>query len=691
MCRLAVVRAKEDSFAKMMYDERVSAVKERARMEKEQEEARREAEERWNQARDEEEKERSEILRDAELKHRQALEDQVHQQEELNRQADERLREESRRLQEVMAELATQREASSNAHKQSEIDRLMLAQAQASQQRSVQQQIDLGASVAHLRAKREAADNAINAQLHAELERSRVGPLRSDLRHSGVVFAPDGNAGVFPPELPKKEGALENSQIRAAEAGAEEEDSNRLLSFSSVALKSVAFAAASWSSQAWTLVEKLAKPLFSSSSSRLMRLGRAVKPRSPTSAHWYMDFALLTKPPEQYRVRKSIPLPRYISLSQQPTHKISREELNRNAQYFYCFREALIVSQINHPNILSHYAPLITSNESIVLEAPFIPLNASFFAAEMMVRGEEEEAMEAIRAIISHLLLATQYLHSLAIYHLNIKPSSVLIHISPSNLEKEGRVKKEKKNEGKEEEVSDFDALHHNNHNNHHHNNHHHNHHHHPAIPIASHQSPKSSQLRAYLTGFSKARARGSYNAFVSTLDLSDYAYSIPYLSPEFAIVAEQEMRKETPIEIKWEKCDLWAIGCVLMSLLSRGCDLFEGVKNASQLNERARAIDARYLREFVARSMRRRPRSSLPDLSLSPLFDHAILLATGLLQFNPNQRCSIDEALSSSFISLLLDFVRPSVLASFDDAALPTFALQHHGVPNRSFLVEED
>lgn len=447
------------------------------------------------------------------------------------------------------------------------------------------------------------------------------------------------------------------------EEGAENvENSNapekaNLLAFSTVALSSVAFAAASWSSQAWNLVEKITKPLFSSSTSRLMRLGRANKPMGPASAQLYIDFALLSKPPEQFRVRKSIALPRYKSLSQQPTVKISPEELTSNALYFYCFREAMMLSLLNHPNILSYYSPLISADDSIVLEAPFVPLNVSLFGAEMLT-GSADDALDNIRVVIRQLLLATHYLHTLSVYHLNIKPSSVLVYVVPQSQQAPIGLSQ--------------------------------------AVPSRS-QAPNrgangsTEPIRALLTAFSKARARGSHNAFVATLDLVDYAYGLPYMSPEFAHIAEATMAGRPTERIEWDKVDTFAIGCILMSLLARGCDLFAGVKNAAQLEERARSLTVAELKNFVTRSIRRRCRPSMPDLAQSPAFNDAIRLAADLLRIDPEQRANTDSALHSHFINLQEDVYPPTVTESFDDSALPLFALRHKGVPNRSQLIEDD
>lgn len=461
----------------------------------------------------------------------------------------------------------------------------------------------------------------------------------------------NGNGRASPAGYPALQEENENGDENSKDL-IDPEKSN-LLAFSSVAIRSVAFAAATWPSQAWNLVEKIAKPLFSSSASRLMRLGRANKPMGPTSAQLYIDFALLSKPPEQFRVRKAISLPRYKSLSQQPTPKISPEELSANALYFYCFREAMMLSLLNHPNILSYYAPLITADESIVLEAPFVPLNTSLFASEMLT-GSADDALDNIRVLIRQLLLATHYLHTLSVYHLNIKPSSVLVYVAPHNQQAQMGVSQ--------------------------------------AVSSRS-QAPQriNEPIRALLTAFSKARARGSHNAFVATLDLADYAYSLPYMSPEFAHIVEETRAGRATDRIDWDKVDTFAIGCILMSLLARGCDIFGGVKSASQLQERARQLNVAELKSFVTRSMRRRRRPSLPDLATSPAFDDAIRLAADLLRLDPDQRANTESALHSHFINLQEDVYPPTVTESFDDSALPIFALRHKGVPNRSQIVEED
>ena len=316
-----------------------------------------------------------------------------------------------------------------------------------------------------------------------------------------------------------------------------------------------------------------------------------------------------------------------------------------------------MLSLLNHPNILSYYAPLITADESIILEAPFVPLNVSLYAAEMLT-GSADEALENIRIVTRHLLLATHYLHTLSVYHLNIKPSSVLVYLAPQNQNYQLAASQ--------------------------------------AAPSRSQAAQRGGNanvepIRALLTAFSKARARGSHNAFVATLDVSDYAYALPYMSPEFARIVEETMAGRATERIEWDKVDTFAIGCVLMSLLARGCDLFAGVKNATQLEERTKLLNVAELKSFVTRSMRRRRRPSLPDLAQSPAFDDAIRLAADLLRLDPEQRANTESALQSHFINLQENIYPPTVTESFDDSALPLFALRHKGVPNRNQLIEED
>lgn len=181
-----MVRVLLDPFAESMYKERVQYEDERRALQRRAADLERVAQERSDALA----VERDELLRDAELKHRQALEDQHHQQEEMSRQIEARHREETQSLNEKLAALQVEKDHASNQQQQAELDRRMKAEADAVQRRYEQDQVDLSASVAHFRARREAADNAIRGQLQEELGRSRAGKVREDhshLKYSGAL------------------------------------------------------------------------------------------------------------------------------------------------------------------------------------------------------------------------------------------------------------------------------------------------------------------------------------------------------------------------------------------------------------------------------------------------------------------------------------------------------------------------
>lgn len=176
VCSRPVARVLLDPFAESLYKERVKYVDEKLEMERRTAARESEAKERLDA-------ERAELLRDAELKHRQALEDQFHQQEELTRQIEARHREETQSLNEKLAELQLAKDRATNAQQQADLEKRMKAEADAVQRRYNQDQVDLGASLAHFRARREAADNAIRGQLQEELGRSLAGKVREDHNH----------------------------------------------------------------------------------------------------------------------------------------------------------------------------------------------------------------------------------------------------------------------------------------------------------------------------------------------------------------------------------------------------------------------------------------------------------------------------------------------------------------------------
>jgi serine/threonine protein kinase len=362
--------------------------------------------------------------------------------------------------------------------------------------------------------------------------------------------------------------------------------------------------------------------LFSPSLDQKIRLGRNKK--SSVCGSSFVDVSAPNT------VRRTTLLPRYHPIGQNTT-KITPDELNLNAEYFFRFREAMILSLVNHPNILRFHSPLITADHSITLEAPLLQHDVEFLASEML-DGSPSEVMETIRSIMTQLLLAVHYLHSLSVLHLNIKPSSLLIHRN------------------------------------------------HPTDPA-----------QAYLTAFSKARAKGSHDSFVATLDLSDYPYSLAYMSPQFAEVAEAARSGRPSPKIDFNAVDMWSVGCVLACLLGRGCDLFRGATNAHSLDELARQVNVDFINRFVTNSMRRRRRRGLPDLAQAPQYKAAVKLTAELLQYNPANRPSALQALQSQFINLNQDIVPPTVQEPFDDEALPRFALLHRGVPNRFEIVHPD
>jgi CTD kinase subunit alpha len=581
---------------------------------------------------------------DAEMKHRVALEQQYHEQEELSKALAAKQLEENRQLNEALQALELAKAQAKAAAEQHALDRRMHDEHERLARKQAQDRADLSKSVLDIRQRRSVQDEAIAGQLEAQLERSRHGLHRSNLLLPSPSLLPHEVAGqpgrASPqvhhpqPELPKKsDPAAPHAAPSAgdgeveANAQAEERDEGAkspLLLYSTAALRSISNAATSWSSHAWGLFGKLTSPLFASSLNTRVHLGRVRKP-SLTSGCSFVEFSA------PKIVKKVIPLPKYRHLIQN-TQRITPEERNINAEYFYRFREPMILSLINHPNILHFYSPLVTADQSIVLESPMVQYDLSFYAAEMLV-GPAEEVLDKIRVIITQLLLAVQYLHTLSVYHLNIKPTSILIH-QPT-----------------------------------------------PQDPIV-----------ALLTSFSKARARGSHDSFVATLDLADMPHGLSYMSPQFAEVADAALAGLPSSRIEFAATDVWSVGCVLVSLLARGCDLFGGpIKRPVDLIAKARLLNADMLHKFVADSMRRRRRSDLPDLANAPQFASAIRLATQLLAFDPSQRLSALDALHSPFISLNQDIVPPRVLESFDDEALPMFALIHRGVSNRNEIIQPD
>jgi len=668
-CAASVVKTIPDTFAVSILEERVRLVEEKKKemaqhdafvakareLAKNQSEAAQRA------------REEVELRLEAEQKHREALEEQWREQEEMARSLAERQAEENRQLVEQLRALEEERKhfeamqwQPRQEHKreqESEARRLREEQDRIARKHA-QEHIDLSQSIAELRKRREAQDGAIDGQLEMDLQRSRAGDVRLH-----PVYAPVQNHNL---DVPALGGQIQDGEEALAKEVPRDENASPLLAYSTAALRSISTAATSWSQHAWGFVGKLAQPLFSSPMSTHIRLGRLWRssrplamrstsgPSSHTASHGPSTTFILDGSPyvdiaTPQKVRKVIPLPKYLPLtssslgvsatqnSSNPHHaqRITPEERNRNAEYFYCFREAMILSLVNHPHILRFQSPLVTADRSIVLECPLLQYDAGFYAAEMLV-GNAEEVLERIRTIITHVLLAVHYLHSLSVYHLNIKPSAILIH-----------------------------------------------------------QPTQYDPIVAQLSSFSKARARGSHDSFVSTLDLSDISYYLPYMSPQFATVAEAaRLRAGGTPRIEWSSVDIWAVGCTLIALLARGCDLFAGVNNATQLGERANtAVSEDALRSFVATSMRRRRRPTLSDLAKGApqQFNAAIRLASQMLATDPNRRLSALDALRSPFIALNQDIIAPTVRESFDDEALPTFALLHKGVPNRTEILQPE
>lgn len=613
---------REDDFARNMYDERKKSVTQKKEAALEYQKRKDEMDKLAKD--DAAERETLALRLDAEMKHRMALEQQYREQEEMSRDLAEKQGEEKRQLLQRLAELENAVSAAAKQNNRQEAQRLeqeQRKQADELDRKQAKEQADLSRSVMELRQRRVAQDGAIDSQLEMQLARSRVGQLRGSNPHIPlpIAYAPDSpepsNQYLAPPGGPPAgapQAAPRSSPDPLDKSSADLSSSTALLSsYSTAAFKSLS----SWYSQAQGLVGKL---VWSTSADAQLKLGR---PKCNLISASYVDISAPTT------VRKVIPLPKYQHLTQGTT-KITPEELNKNAEYFYRFREPMVVSQINHPHILRFSAPLVTPDQSILLESPMLKYDLAFFSAEMLT-GDADSVLETIRTITAHVLLAIHYLHSLSLYHLNLKPTSVLIHQS------------------------------------------------HPAEPVI-----------ALLTSFAKARARGSHDSFVATLDLSDLPYSLPYMSPQFAEVAESVISGTPSPRIDWIAVDNWSVGCLLASMLARGCDLFSGVRSARELRERAMSLNRDALHRFIATSMRRRKRAGLPDLATAKQFESAVRLAAQLLQYDPTQRIGTLEALNSPFISLQEDIVSPRVQEPFDDEALPLFALRHRGVPQRSEII---
>lgn len=623
-CRQPVSRSREDAFAANMYSERKKYEEQRTTYEKTRRDLEKQAEDGNG------EREELSLRLDAEMKRRVALEQQYREQEELTRALAAKQAEEDQHLLEVLKNLEEEKAKAKEAEAQMQIAQRIRDEHERLAKKQERDRADLSQSVLDIQKRRNLQNEDIDGQLHAGLERSRHGlhrsnhftPPKPSLLADPNPVGPKSSIAPIAPVPGVAYPALGPDASHAANGSEKDErdTTSPLLLYSTAAFRSISVAAASWSSQAWGLFGKL---LFSSSLNTSVKLGRLRKTGVRGSS--FVEFSA------PKTVKRVIPLPKYQPLAQN-TQRITPDERNRNAEYFYRFREAMILSHINHRYILRFYSPLVTADQSIVLESPMVEYDASFYAAEMLV-GSPDEVLEHIRAIITHLLLAVQYLHTLSVYHLNIKPSSVLIH-QPT-----------------------------------------------PQDPIL-----------ALLTGFSKARARGSHDSFVATLDLSDIRYGLSYMSPQFAEVAEAALAGVPSHRIDWAAVDIWSVGCVLISLLARGCDLFgANIRNAAELAQKAKATNANTLRQFVAESMRRRRRRGLPDLHQAAKFDAAIRLAAQLLTYDPTQRITALNALQSPFVSLEEDIVAPLVQPSLDDEALPGFALIHRGVPNRTEIIQPD
>eukprot|EP01126_Amoeba_proteus_P020030 TRINITY_DN2048_c0_g1_i2.p1 TRINITY_DN2048_c0_g1~~TRINITY_DN2048_c0_g1_i2.p1 ORF type:complete len:645 (-),score=145.35 TRINITY_DN2048_c0_g1_i2:284-2218(-) len=99
-------------------------------------------------------------------------------------------------------------------------------------------------------------------------------------------------------------------------------------------------------------------------------------------------------------------------------------ELEWNYSYYSSFRELLILSSLDHVNIIKYLGVIRKQNDTIHFLMPYIQCDCDYFSRTPIM------TIPNIRYITYRLLGALNYLHSAGVVHGDIQPSSVLISVS---------------------------------------------------------------------------------------------------------------------------------------------------------------------------------------------------------------------------------------------------------------------
>jgi len=292
-----------------------------------------------------------------------------------------------------------------------------------------------------------------------------------------------------------------------------------------------------------------------------------------------------------------------------------------NTQYYSAFREPMLISRLDHSNIVK-IKGIIKKSDSIVAMMSYCGCDLQYFSygtpASLMT-------IEQIQAVSLKLLSALSYLHSADVVHRNLSSTAIMVQFEEAPLLGLRKL-------------------------------------------LSARLGSFSSARSLVLTSTSK-KLSGSFEVDFDRLEgLSKKMWR---LAPELALL---EACGYVSPQFDWKKCDVWAFGCMLATLLRAGDPLFKSkdyqkhIQEIMKVNEcRPKSLEQLTAPEFPIQAIwphkgetdLRQAVEYIPSPKLAQqnvfkanprLAESCVQLITQMLSWNPKDRPTFQECLGHPF-----------------------------------------